>query len=741
MDESDLSELNTAAVSTRTFPFALFISYSSKDARIRIAGKKLLLLRELKRALESHRISERGRFRVCSFEQDFELQDTVAEAIRARLAESESLLVICSKASSSSPYVADELKVFSDLHPEQEIIPAQLDMLPENAFPQKFVDSSMGADLRVRPGDSVREWRNRILDESHKIVAKAWRLRKKVVYDRFRRQKRNRRRVITSAIFILLMLVACSSWLFWQNRRQTIHENATRALEAAGFVVTDQTRLRGRRSYVVTFQPTDDDLSTLRNEDPNYVRAVRTALPMVEDLLNIASLSIQGVEVTDQWMGVIADLETLEVLQIGESLISDSGLARLERLDRLKILELLDTQATDAGVPYLAKLTKLATLTLGSTSVTAEGRAKLKELLPNCDLKLAQHEIAIPSIEQYLSTFGIVANHVNGRGFEVTAVAEMSTAQLENIVEGSLITDINSEPVADTSDTISVANKLRAIQCALRVKGREETIILASTKSGLGAFSRVEGYTHDRFGTQPSDIRLELNSYTCSFDGPDDDDGDGKGDIWGIPHWVSFHIKGQGNQPLARRSAGYESDSVLNRLGLISSTGRWRRDRDYDRGHMCPSGAARRFGPVGDQEANLMINICPQLPRFNRSTWLVLEELERHWADRFGNIWVVCGPIVYNGSPSETVQDEGQIPVVVPDAFFRIIVRESDDGLKVIPFVVPHTAEHRAPLTDWIPFVTSVDVIEALTNLDFFTNTEVREDVVPDASWITWLED
>ena len=156
---------------------------------------------------------------------------------------------------------------------------------------------------------------------------------------------------------------------------------------------------------------------------------------------------------------------------------------------------------------------------------------------------------------------------------------------------------------------------------------------------------------------------------------------------------------------------------------------------------MCPNATARRFGPVGDQEANLMINICPQRPRFNRSTWAVLENLERSWADKFGNVWVISGPIVYKGIPNKTVQDEGQIPVVVPDAFFRIIVRESDESLEVIPFVLPHTAELSHSLTDFIPYVTSVDVIEALTNLDFFTNTEIHEDVVPDSSWTTWLED
>ena len=201
---------------------------------------------------------------------------------------------------------------------------------------------------------------------------------------------------------------------------------------------------------------------------------VRNTLPKINDLLNVESVSIKGVEISDEWLGLLGNLDTLKELRIGDSVISDSGLPRLIHLDGLETLELLATRVTDAGIPSFANLTKLTTLTLGSASVTAEGRAKLKTLLPNCELRLAPHEIAIPNIQQHLSNFGIVATHIDGSGFKVASVAEDSMAHLENIVAGSLITEINNEPVVETSDTISVANKLRAIQCAIRLKGRGE---------------------------------------------------------------------------------------------------------------------------------------------------------------------------------------------------------------------------------------------------------------------------
>ncbi len=288
-----------------------------------------------------------------------------------------------------------------------------------------------------------------------------------------------------------------------------------------------------------------------------------------------------------------------------------------------------------------------------------------------------------------------------------------------------MVVEINGEPVRGTSETVIVASKLRAVQCAVRLKDQDETLILASTSSGLGAFTRAPGYDHDRFGTVPSDIRLELRAYTCSFDGPDDDNGDGVADIWAIPHWVSFQIKAQGKEPIPERRNSFATDSVLNRLGLVSSSGRWARF-GYDRGHMCPSATARRLGVTGDTGAFLMTNFCPQRPQFNRRTWVALEQLEREWADRFGSVWVTCGPVVFGNTPEEFIEVDGDVAVAVPHAFFRIIVRETDNGLSVLPFVAPQSAEHRQ-LSEWTPHLTSVDVIEALTGLDFFTNADIPE--------------
>lgn len=110
--------------------------------------------------------------------------------------------------------------------------------------------------------------------------------------------------------------------------------------------------------------------------------------------------------------------------------------------------------------------------------------------------------------------------------------------------------------------------------------------------------------------------------------------------------------------------------------------------------------------------------------------WLNLEYLCADWAEEYGAVWVICGPVVFGGKPSSWIGDEGEFPVAVPDALFKIVVRETSSGFQVLPFIYPQKGEHykRSSGEDWeydhTPYLTSVDVIEAVTGLDFFTSLE-----------------
>jgi len=55
---------------------------------------------------------------------------------------------------------------------------------------------------------------------------------------------------------------------------------------------------------------------------------------------------------------------------------------------------------------------------------------------------------------------------------------------------------------------------------------------------------RPAPYDHDRFGTQPVDQLREFEAFVSSFDGGDDDNGDGVPDTLDIPQWVAYGCAG-----------------------------------------------------------------------------------------------------------------------------------------------------------------------------------------------------
>ena len=76
----------------------------------------------------------------------------------------------------------------------------------------------------------------------------------------------------------------------------------------------------------------------------------------------------------------------------------------------------------------------------------------------------------------------------------------------------------------------------------------------------------------------------------------------------------------------------------------------------------------------------------------------------------------------------------------MPPMFYKIVVLEAkaEDAPKVLAFLFPHQrVSHRRRGEEIFPyFLVSVDVIEALTGLDFFPNLERAKEF--EAVWQNW---
>ncbi len=137
----------------------------------------------------------------------------------------------------------------------------------------------------------------------------------------------------------------------------------------------------------------------------------------------------------------------------------------------------------------------------------------------------------------------------------------------------------------------------------------------------------------------------------------------------------------------------------------------------YDRGHLAPNYAiATRFGANAQRETFLMSNVVPQMHGLNAGLWKDLEmRIATDYPARYEEIWVVCGPI-FPEKPKRIGKR-----VAVPDSFFMIIVDDVEGRLRTQSFVFPQEPDPGAPLAS---YAASIDAIEVLTGLDFFSELD-----------------
>jgi tetratricopeptide (TPR) repeat protein len=142
--------------------YVAFISYSHKDAAMG---------RWLHRKLEGYRLPKRlvgtegedgevpARLTPIFRDRDeLPAAGDLSERVRAALAVSKNLIVICSPHSAASPWVAKEIVTFRELHPDRPIFTAIVEGEPEQCFSQALLAGGaepLAADLRKK-GDGHR---------------------------------------------------------------------------------------------------------------------------------------------------------------------------------------------------------------------------------------------------------------------------------------------------------------------------------------------------------------------------------------------------------------------------------------------------------------------------------------------------------------------------------------------------------------------------------------------------------
>lgn len=174
-----------------------------------------------------------------------------------------------------------------------------------------------------------------------------------------------------------------------------------------------------------------------------------------------------------------------------------------------------------------------------------------------------------------------------------------------------------------------------------------------------------------------------------------------------IPNWVAWRLTAEhadGNCP--RDNDYYEDENV----SYPKATNEDYRGSGWSRGHMCPAGD-NKWDAKAMRESNLLTNICPQHASLNSGLWNAIEHDCRKWAKKYGEVYIVCGPILLN-KEHETI---GKNKIVVPEAFFKVILRLNPEPA-AIGFIVRNNEGKKKK----DQFINTVDDVERITGIDFF---------------------
>jgi len=220
------------------------------------------------------------------------------------------------------------------------------------------------------------------------------------------------------------------------------------------------------------------------------------------------------------------------------------------------------------------------------------------------------------------------------------------------------------------------------------------------------------------YPTPDSGIVLQSRAYVASFSPQNL-----------IPNWVAWELTADHADGIWPRDRHYYEDTDVpsprpteddyHGLGKIG----------LSHGHMCPAGDCK-WDSLAMAETNLLTNICPQEAGLNSGMWNQIEQACRRWAVRYDRIYIVCGPLLFR----QEHMTLGEHKVVVPEAFFKVILRLGNDPA-CIAYVMKNGDRGKKK-----SYINTLSQVERITGYRFFPNLpdSVRtqiEDVADEELW------
>ena len=195
-----------------------------------------------------------------------------------------------------------------------------------------------------------------------------------------------------------------------------------------------------------------------------------------------------------------------------------------------------------------------------------------------------------------------------------------------------------------------------------------------------------------------------------------------------LPNWVAWHLTAEHTTGEHKRSGGAFHEDLD--VPAPRATNADYKGSGWSRGHLCPAGD-NKWDSEAMYESFLLSNVCPQNRNLNSGVWNQIEISCRNWAEKYGDIYIVSGPILFN-TEHETI---GTTRVVVPEAFFKVVLCLNKEP-KGIGFICRNTDGNRKKDL----YVNSISQIERVTKMKFFPNLapDVAANVKTQADLSAW---
>ncbi|MBP5314445.1 MAG: DNA/RNA non-specific endonuclease [Muribaculaceae bacterium] len=178
------------------------------------------------------------------------------------------------------------------------------------------------------------------------------------------------------------------------------------------------------------------------------------------------------------------------------------------------------------------------------------------------------------------------------------------------------------------------------------------------------------------------------------------------------PNWVAWHLtSGHTTGDVGRMGNAFHEDFDVPEPRATNGDFY---DSGFSRGHICPAGD-NKWNRDAMYDTFLLSNICPQNANLNSGVWNQIEMSCRRWADKYGDIYIISGPMFFRSSKREVI---GENEVAVPDAFFKIILCLNRP--KAIGFICRNTDGNRRK----DQYVNTLRDVERLTGMHFFPSLD-----------------